>query len=145
VATKSEEGAPDISPDGRWLAYVSDESGQHEIYVVPFPNTTAAKWAVSTSGGTEPVWSHSGKELFYHDATGNLVAVEVRTNPTFSVGRSATLFSVKEFRSNPLSAQYAVSPDDRRFLMIRPMAASGSEELIVVENWFEELKTKSRR
>ena len=145
VATKSEEGAPDISPDGRWLAYVSDESGQHEIYVVPFPNTTAAKWAVSTSGGTQPLWSHSGKELFYHDATGNLVAVEVRTNPTFSVGRSATLFSVKEFRSNPLSAQYAVSPDDRRFLMIRPMAASGSEELIVVENWFEELKTKSRR
>jgi Tol biopolymer transport system component/tRNA A-37 threonylcarbamoyl transferase component Bud32 len=144
VATKSAEGGPAVSPDGRWLVYASDESGQFEVYVAPFPNTTAAKWAVSTSGGTEPLWSHSGKELFYHDASGNLVAVEVKTNPTFSLGRSATLFSVAEFRSNPFAVQYAVSPDDRRFLMIR-RAASVPDKLVVVDNWFEELKAKSRK
>jgi serine/threonine-protein kinase len=145
VATKFEEGAPALSPDGKWLAYVSDESGQYEIYVAPFPNTTAAKWAVSTRGGTEPLWSHSGKELFYRDSSSNLVAVEVKTNPAFSLGRSATLFSAAEFRANPLARQYDVSPDGQRFLMIRGATRSGIDKLIVVENWFEELKAKSRK
>jgi hypothetical protein len=70
----------------------SNESGQYDVCVVPFPNTAAAKWAVSTRGGTEPLWSHSGKELFYRDVAGNLMAVEVRSTPTFSLGRSTALF-----------------------------------------------------
>ena len=78
VATKFTEVAPALSPDGRWLAYTSNESGQSEIYVVPFPNTGSAKWAVSTRGGTEPQWSHSGRELFYRDGSGNVVAVAIR-------------------------------------------------------------------
>ena len=146
VATSFTEGAPDISPDGRWLAYTSDETGRYEIYVVPFPNTRAAKWVVSSRGGTEPVWSHSGRELFYRDGAGNLVAVTVRTIPTFSLGGSAVLFSAAGFRSAETQAQYAASPDDRRFLMIRPfVATTTSEKLVVVENWFEELKAKSRK
>jgi hypothetical protein len=83
--------------------------------------------------------------LFYRDAAGNLVAVGVRTRPTFSVGRSATLFPAAGFASFEFSPQYDVSLDDQRFLMIRPLAASGPDRLIVVENWFEELKAKSRQ
>ena len=145
VATKFSEIAPAISPDGRWLAYTSNESGQYEIYVVPFPNTAAAKWAVSTRGGTEPLWSHSGKELFYRDGAGNLVAVEVQSTPTFSLGRSTALFPAAAYYSFARGAQYAVAPDDRRFLMIRQVAGGAPDELIVVDNWFEELKARPRK
>jgi serine/threonine protein kinase/Tol biopolymer transport system component len=137
VASKFTEGPPAISPDGRWLAFSSHESGRTEVYVVPFPNTTVAKWAISSQGGEEPIWSHSGRELFYRDGAGNLVAVEVRTTPTFSVGRSTALFSAAGFRSASPQPQYAVSPDDRRFLMIRPFAGTTAEQLIAVENWRE--------
>ncbi len=140
MATKFTEVSPVLSPDGRWLAYGSDESGQLEIYVVPFPNTSAAKRAVSTRGGTEPQWSHSGKELFYRDGAKNLVAVEVKTNPTFSLGRSMKLFPAAGFAYG-----FAVAPDDRRFLMIRPLATRMPDKLIFVDNWFEELKAKSRK
>jgi len=74
-----------------------------------------------------------------------LVAVEVKTNPAFSLGRSADLFSAAEFRAHPLAPQYDVSPDGQRFLMIRGATRSGIDRLIVVENWFEELKEKSRK
>jgi eukaryotic-like serine/threonine-protein kinase len=146
-ATAFDETSPSFSPDGRWLAYASNETGQYEIYVVPFPNAGAAKWRVSTHGGREPVWSHSGGELFYRAYSGNLVAVEVQTAPTFSVGPSRALFAAGRFRSDQLEAMeamYAVSPDDRRFLMIRPLALTVPDKLVVVDNWFEELKAKSR-
>jgi serine/threonine-protein kinase len=145
VATKFTEWSPSLSPDGRWLAYTSNESGQFEVYVVPFPNTSAAKWAVSTRGGTEPLWAHGGRELFYRDGAGNLVAVEVETTPTFSIGHSTALFHAAVFSSFPGAPQYALAPDDRRFLMIRPVSASTPDKLIMVENWFEELKAKSRK
>jgi hypothetical protein len=145
VATKFEDTAPAISPDGRWLAYASDESGRFEIYVVPFPNTTSAKWSVSTKGGTEPVWAHSGRELFYRDGARNLVASEVNAGPTFSLGHSTILFPAGGFVADGTAQEYAVSADDRRFLMIRPMPGTVPDELITVENWFEELKTRSRR
>jgi serine/threonine-protein kinase len=143
VASKVIQVSPTLSRDGRWLAYDSNESGIPEVYVVPFPNTGTAKWAAG--GGTEPQWSRSGKELFYRDASGRLVAVEVKTRPTFSLGRSTPLFSAAGFESNQFVPQYDVSLDGRRFLMIRPIAASASDKLIVVDNWFEELKAKSRK
>ena len=144
VATRFSEGSPAFSPNGRWLAYFSNETGQDEIYVVPFPDTRAGKWQISTGGGTEPVWSHRGTELFYRDASGNLVAVEVNTSPTFSLGRATTLFPAAGFSSLRFTPQYAVAADDRRFLMIRSLETSTPDKLIVVENWFEELK-KSRK
>ena len=144
VATKFTESAPAISPDGRWLAYSSNESGQYDIYVVPFPNTAAAKWAVSTDGGSEPLWSHSGKELFYRDVGGNLVAVKVHSTPTFSLERSTVLFPAGAYLAFARGAEYAVAPDDRRFVMIRQVAGSVPDELIVVDNWFDELKAKQR-
>jgi eukaryotic-like serine/threonine-protein kinase len=145
VATRFTEFSPAISPDGRWLAYSSNENGRYEIYVVPFPNTNTAKWIVSTIGGTEPRWSHRGNEMFYRDGAGNMVAVEVKTKPVFSVTRSTVLFSASRFAAFEASPQYDVSADDQRFLMLRPAAGSASDRLIVVENWFEELKAKSRK
>jgi serine/threonine protein kinase len=105
----------------------------------------AAKWIVSTNGGTEPRWSHRGNELFYRDGAGNMVAVEVKTRPVFSVIHSTILFSASRFARFVASPQYDVSADDQRFLMLRPVVRSGSDRLIVVENWFEELKAKSRK
>jgi serine/threonine-protein kinase len=145
VATAFTETSPAISPNGRWLAYSSNESGKNDIYVVPFPNTRGGKWAVSTDGGTEPVWSHRGTELFYRDASGDLMAVRVNANLTFSVGRSTILFPAAGYASLPFKAQYAVARDDKRFLMIRPLETSSPDNIIVVENWFEELKAKSRK
>ena len=145
VATKFTEVSPALSPDGRWLAYTANETGQYDIYVVPFPNTDAAKWAVSTRGGSEPRWSHNGRELFYRDGAGNLVATEVATTPSFATGRSTILFPATQFLSDRLATQYAVAADDRRFLMIRSVSATTPDKLIMVENWFEELKAKSRK
>lgn len=144
VATRFSELTPALSPNGRCLAYASNESGQFETYVVPFPNTTAAKWAISTRGGTEPLWSHSGQELFYRDGPGNLVSVEVETSPTFAPGRSTALFPAAGLL-DLTQQQFAVARDDKRFLMIRPVPTTGSDKLIVVDNWFEELKAKSRK
>jgi Tol biopolymer transport system component len=143
LATKFTEKSPALSPDGRWLAYVSNESGQDEIYVAPFPNTSAAKWVLSTRGGTDPQWSHSGRELFYLDGSRNLVAAGVETKPRFSRGRSTILFSAAGYASEEVS-EYAVGPDDRRFLMIRPLAPARPDKVVVVENWLEELKAKQK-
>ncbi len=145
VATRFTESAPAISPNGRWLAYSSNEFGENEIYVVPFPNTGAAKWPVTTAGGTEPLWSHSGKELFYRDVAGNLVAVEVHSNPTFSVGPSTILFPARAYLSFDRGAQYSVAPDDKRFMMIRRVPGGVPDEMIIVDNWFEELKQNQRK
>jgi Tol biopolymer transport system component len=145
VASQFSEWAPIVSPNGRFLAYASDETGQFEIYVVPFPNTRAAKWAVSTHGGTEPQWSHRGNELFYRDGAGYMVAAEVTTAPAFSIGRSTPLFGASEYTSANLTCEYAVAADDKRFLMIRPLSSRTPDKLMVVENWGERLAAKSRR
>ena len=140
LATAFTETSPAISPNGRWLAYASNEGGKDDIYVVPFPNTRGGKWPITTGGGTEPVWSHRGTELFYRDASGDLVAVAVSANRTFSVGRSTTLFPAAGYESSRFTPQYAVSRDGKRFLMIRPLETKSPDNIIVVENWFEELK-----
>ncbi len=141
VATEFRETSPAVSPDGRWLAYASNESGRYEVYVRPFPNTNDFKWLVSTDGGREPVWAHSGRELFYR-GNGNQMVVEVLPGPTFVTGERRTLFSVQGFRSVTVHQQYDVTPDDQRFVMIRNRSVEERGELILVENFFEELKAK---
>jgi Tol biopolymer transport system component len=147
AATRAREAHPAISPDGRFLAYVSDESGRDEVFVVPFPDVHGAKWPVSTHGGTEPHWSPRGGELFYRDDEGNLIAVTVKTSPTFAAGTPVTLFNQSPWREALRDRRmYAVSPDGRRFLTARPASTrDGREQLVVVENWFEELKAKANR
>ena len=143
AATEFEESGPALSPNGRWLAYSSNETGQPEVYVVPFPNAGDAKWPISANGGNEPVWSHSGRELFYRNEAGELVAVQVETEATFTPGQSEVLFPAAEFRSFPIHAQYDVTPDDERFIMIRNVRGDQSGELTVVVNWFEELRERA--
>jgi serine/threonine-protein kinase len=136
-----EEKAPALSPNDRWLAYVSDESGREEVYVRPFPNVAETRWLVSTNGGTEPVWARSGEELFYRDAEGDLVSVAVSSDTTFSVGRQRALFSAAGYGADPNHVVYDVSPDDRRFVMLRE-AGINRGELIWVEHWFDELRER---
>jgi tRNA A-37 threonylcarbamoyl transferase component Bud32 len=144
VATKFRELSPTLSPDGKWMAYMSDESGRDEIYVVPFPNVASAKWPISTQGGEEPLWSHSGHEIFYRDGAGNLVSLAVHTSPTFSAGATTTLFPARAYAANNARREYDVSADDKRFIFIRAVGGAVADKLIVVENWFEELKNKAK-
>ncbi len=145
AATPFAEAFPAISPDGRWLAYASNETGHHEVYVVPFPNASSAKWPVSSGGGTEPVWSRNGRELFYRDGAGNMVSVEIGSSTTFSAGTSKILFSARGYRSGHSHRQYDVAPDGR-FMMVRDqILRGGADTIFVVDNWFEELKAKARK
>ncbi len=132
---------PRLSPDGRWLAYMSEESGLNEVYVRPFPNVTGGKWLVSTNGGIEPVWAHSGRELFYKSGS-DLMSAEVLSGTTFVLGDRKALFSVEGFRSATNRHMYDVTADDQRFVMIRNPQSEEAGQLIVVENFFEELKAK---
>ena len=148
VATRFYEAAPQLSPDGKWLAYTSSETGQPQIYVTPFPGTTSGKWAISTRGGTLPRWSHSGREIFFVDSAGVFNAVTIETRGGFSVSPPSPLFPTQPFwldNSGPGVPQYAVSPDDRRFLMVRPINDAGPNKVVVVDNWFAELKENSRK
>jgi serine/threonine-protein kinase len=145
VGTSFTERAPALSPDGRWLAYVSDESGRDEVYVRPFPEAAQAKWQVSLNGGTEPEWSHAGGELFYRNAGGELIAAEIASRPAFVVGRQRALFRAAAYSSDYSHRLYDVSPDDRRFLMMRERGGGERADLILVQNWFEELRAKVGR
>ena len=107
-----------------------------------FPFYHAGLTDSGCEGEASPLWSHRGNELFYRAASGDLVAVDIHTQPRFSLGRSTALFPAAGFTSLRFGAHYAVAPDDQRFLMIR---AGAPDKLIVVENWFEELRAKSRK
>ena len=139
------EANPALSPDGRWLAYESDESGTSEVYVRPFPDVASGRWQVSLSGGSAPRWAHSGRELFYVNGRQEMVSTEVRPGPTFAVGEPRVLFPANSYNLIPSYPLYDVAPDDRRFLMVRGVAAEGETELILTENWFEELRARVRR
>jgi serine/threonine-protein kinase len=132
-----------VSPDGRWVAYESDSSGRFEIYVRPFPEAGSGQGQVSAAGGTRPLWSHSGRELFYMGLDGALMRVSVDAGGSvWSAGTPAKLLEPKYFGtgSNP-GRTYDVSPDDRRFLMIKQ--GSGEQvappQIVIVQNWLEEL------
>ena len=141
VATRAEEFSPALSPDGRWLAYASDESGRTEVYVRPFPEAGTARYAVSHNGGSEPRWSHSGKELFFRDGAQNLVAVEVMAGAAFRIGSERTLFSTREYGTDSRHHFYAVSPDDGAFYFVKSATSSGTaNQLVITLNWFEELR-----
>ena len=139
VASKFDEVAPALSADGRWLAYVSNRAGQDNIYVRPFPEADT-EIQVSANGGTEPIWGQNRAELYYRNGAGEMVAVAVLPGDEFATGPEQVLFPATAYRSDFYHAAYDVSADSERFVMIR-ISDSGSldEELIAVENWFEEL------
>ena len=138
---------PDISPNGRYLAYESSDSGRSEVYVRPFPQVDRGLWQVSTGGGTRVAWARSGRELFYLDAANKLTAVPVETSgPTFTHGRPARISETSYAAPNP-SRHYDESPDGR-FLIIKtnigddPNATPAS--MIVVEHWLADANVRAR-
>jgi serine/threonine-protein kinase len=144
LTSPAREVSPALSPDGKWLAYVSNESGKSEVYVRPFPDVGSAKWQVSLSGGTTPVWAHSSRELFYLDGNRAMVAVAVQTSATFTVTGQRVLFPAVEYSYAGAYPTYDVAPDDSRFVMIRSVAPSAETELVLVQHWAEELKRRTR-
>lgn len=126
-----------LSPDGRWLAYDSEESGRDEIYVRPFPDVHRARWQVSIDGGSSPIWPPDGSELYYREGGPplRLMVVAVKTTPKIVTGTPKHLFDVSTYTS------FDISPDGDRFLMVRPMVdTSGTRPVVVVENWIDELE-----
>ena len=143
LATDADERHPSLSPNGKWLAYRSDESGRSEVYVRPFPDVNQRKWLVSTAGGTDPVWGRSGKELFFINNANDMIAAAVETGTTFSVRGLSRLFALPTgIRSYVSSQRFDVSMDDSRFLMIRSenTGARSRDQLMYVTNWFTELR-----
>ena len=149
---KHEEAEPKISPDGRWMAYTSNESGQAQIYVRPFPDVdSGGQSQVSTNGGHSPLWSQDGSELFYRNGN-TTVVVPVETDPTFSPGNPEILFQGTYFTLDispkTLWTPWDIHPDGDRFLMIKPSAVTEAgasvepRKIIAILNWFEELKDR---
>ena len=132
------EYAPSISPDGRWLAYHSNESGQYEVYVRPFPGP-GGQSQVSANGGRNAVWARSGREIFYISLDLSLTVAMVRTDPTFAVESREQLTSWPYFGQNT-NRNYDLNPDDQRFLAIGSIATEAQDRLILVQNFFEELR-----
>jgi serine/threonine-protein kinase len=149
VATGYDERGAALSPDSRWLAYVSNEQGTNEVFVRPFPDVGSGKWQVSRGGGSAPLWSHNGRELFYA-AGGKMNAVRIDPSPPFSAEAPRVLFAIPAgVRAGSLDrGTFAISPDDQRFLMVRDNSwgdMAGTPTLVVVQNFFDELRAKLKR
>jgi len=140
--SKADERWPEISPDGRWIAYASDESGQsgkHEVLVRPFPGP-GGRWKISKEGGSEPIWSKDGKQLFYR-MDDQIWAVNVRTEAGFYADKPRLLMKRGLMTASPLRT-WDLWPDGQGFLMVKWEESKPQPvmEMILVQNWFEELK-----
>jgi hypothetical protein len=146
LRTTSNERNAEIAPDGRWLAYESNESGREEVYVRPFPEVDGGQWQVSTGGGRTPLWSRDGRELFYLSLGNLMMGVQVEPGPVWRTTTPAQILKNQYFESGLGSARtFDISPDGRRFLMIKPGGDNAPQSLVVVQNWLEELKRRVRR
>ena len=147
VQTEFNEGVAHLSPDDRWMAYISNESGQFDVYVRPFPNVDDGRWQISRNGGLSPVWAPDGEELFFRDATSlDMMVVGVDTQSGFSPGNPTVLFEAPYRMWRPgIGRAFDVSPDGERFLMIKAgeTQESGADlDIAFVQNWVEELKER---
>ena len=146
LQTEFIEDRPSLSPDGRWVAYESNEDGDLEVYVRPFPNVDGGKWKVSAQGGLHPVWSPDGNELFYVSGDAMMVA-PITSDPTFDNGTPEIVFEGPgAYRFDHPRRVFDLSPDGTRFLVKKRLGgqadarAAGPLDLVLVQNWFEELK-----
>ena len=143
LATESNELNPELSPNGRWLAYESDASGQYEIYVRPFPDVNQGLERISTDGGTQPLWGPNAQELFYRSNAG-LMVVPIETEPNFAAGTPEVAVE-NQYYISQAARSYDIAPDGQRFLFIKEGTGQTTEgqsgpQLILVQNWFEEVK-----
>jgi Tol biopolymer transport system component len=140
LSTLATEWHPVFSPDGRWVAYTSDESGRYEVYVQPFP-ARGGKWQVSPEGGNQPIWAPDGKELFYMSPDNKLMEADVSGTPaTFQAGSPRVLFETR--LKGLLGRRYDVSPDGKRFLINSMIGEVKGNPMTLVENWAAELEKK---
>jgi hypothetical protein len=139
LVTPFDESGPVFSPNGKWLAYVSDETGRPEVYVQPFPDP-GAKWPISTDGGTEPAWSVEGKELFYRRGD-TWLTVSVTESTGFKVGKPTPLFESR-YETIEGARNYDVSPGGETFVAVRSEGTPESKQFNVVLNWFSELRSR---
>ena len=146
LETRFEERGGVLSPDDRWLAYESNSSGTFEVYVRPFPNVGDGQWQVSTGGGVQALWSHDGRELFYIAPDGALMVVAVSpAGNAWRAGAPATLSERPYYTGgdNFVSRHYDITADGKRFIMVKEAfgdQAGNTQNLVVVQNWTEELK-----
>ena len=149
VASSFTELNPAISPDSRWLAYASNESGQNEIFVRPFPNTGDGRWQVSTGGGFMPRWAPDGKTLYFIEpGSGQVMSVPVTTSPTFAAGQARGLFNASGFVIDGFHTSFELTPDGRQFLFTAPRqdnAAAVQPALVRADNWFRELEARMQQ
>ena len=135
----------EISPDGRWLAYDSNESGSFEVYVRPFPNVDGGRWQVSVEGGVYPLWSRSGKELFFvtSSSPNKLMTVPISATASFVYGQPQTLFDLSPYYAST-GRMYDVSPDGKRFLTVKSLGDESTQRppIVVVSHWFDEVKAR---
>jgi serine/threonine-protein kinase len=137
LKTKFNEWNPVFSPDGKWIAYISDESGQYEVYVRPYPGP-GGKRQISTGGGEEVLWSRDGRSLYYRDGA-KFISVAVQTQPDFRADAPKVMFEGPYL--NVPGVSYDVAPDGQHFLMLEEnQRQAPTTQLNVVLNWFEELK-----
>jgi eukaryotic-like serine/threonine-protein kinase len=127
-----DEYSPTVSPDGRWLAYVSVESGREEVYVRPFPDVARARWQASTSGGSSPVWSRDGRELYFAAAAGHLASLDIAPGPEFRPSALKNLFSLAPYLLGPYHQSFVVEPGGRTFHFAQAVDMSASEEYTTV-------------
>ena len=138
LTTELEETTPELSPDGRWLAYVSEESNGSDVYVRAFPEG-GRRWKIS-AGGTEPRWARSGRELVYRNARQELVVVPVEPGAEFRIGTPRVLFSVTDYASDNRHGAYSVGPDDESFYFIRSGTDQQEADIVVIQNWYAGLR-----
>jgi eukaryotic-like serine/threonine-protein kinase len=145
VQTPFDERDGIVSPDGRWLAYEANDSGSYEVYVRPFPDVARGHWQISTSGGTQPLWSRSGQELFYFAPDRTVMRVSVAKGSVWTAGTPAQVLEgryVVSTSSNWLR-NYDIAADGQRFLMIKPGGSDATDtppHMLVIEHFDEELK-----
>ena len=139
LATPAREGHAHISPDGRWLAYESSETGEIAIFVLPFPDVSTARWRLSSAGGVSPAWARDGRTLFYRSGQA-ILAVSVRGATPADWGAPEKLFEGPYFFIDG-PEMFDVAPDGRGFVMLKAAGTrSTQQELHVIVNWVEELK-----
>jgi len=142
LRTPFQEWDAQFSPDNKWIAYTSNESGKREVYVQSFPSGNG-KWQISTTGGLYPRWRRDGKELFYSTLDGKLTAVSVQITPTFTVGSAISLFSITNAATYAESDDitlYDVSPDGQHFLLNAPAETAKPSYIILALNWADQLQ-----
>lgn len=147
VHTAFSEQNGEVSPDGRWLAYQSNDSGRAEIWVRPFPDVNGGRWQVSPGGGFQPLWGPDGRELFYRDSTAAVMRVGIERGPGWAATTPTRMFAAGQYffgAGEAFGRGYDISRDGRRFLMIKDVTPdpSSAPTIVVVQNWFEELRQK---